>query len=67
MEHDAQKMMEESKCQGILCTGQHGLLLTSAGIADASKAGFFASLISTADSLHNENIAPIVVIESESW
>ena len=66
MREASDKLVEESKYQGILCTGPHGLLLTSSGIADASKAGFVASLSSGAEALHPQSSPAVVTIETNS-
>jgi hypothetical protein len=64
MDERCQSLQAESKSKGILCTGAHGLLLASSGIADASRAGFLASLYAKAESLHQDEIFPVVTIET---
>lgn len=58
------KVLADNKAKGLLCTGPHGLLLHSAGMADASKAGYVGSLYSKGESLHQEDPAPIITVET---
>ena len=64
MDGRCQVIQGESKSKGVMCTGKHGFLLSSSGIADGSRAGFLASLYENAEMLYQEDIGPVVTIET---
>ena len=64
LEQESATAMRNSGSSGLLCTGPNGMLLHSIGDAPSDRAAFLSSLMSKAESLHQEKSVPIVSIET---
>ncbi|XP_069101401.1 ragulator complex protein LAMTOR5 homolog [Argopecten irradians] len=69
MEKTLEKSMEETfrvpGVAGVLCADEHGLCLSSKGIAKKETAGQLASLARQAQQLHPVNPSPVIAIEAD--
>ncbi|XP_033745868.1 ragulator complex protein LAMTOR5 homolog [Pecten maximus] len=59
------KRSESPGVAGVLCADEHGLCLSSKGIAKMEAAGQLASLARQAQQLHPLNPGPVIAIEAE--
>ena len=65
LEKEATNALCESNVKGMVCTGQHGLLLASAGRVETRGAGFLSAVMANAIKVHPDQ-TPIVTVETRS-